>query len=436
MSKNILSPSTKKVRKPAPATTAKPSKEQRNSSQEPRPSSSCDHTDTSMPPCVFRVDSAGRTIRNCVLMNNGVWMPMVGLSICKPGILTGADDTDVDDWLNLFERVSAHNRWDPTIMLANVIFYLKEESPARKWFETNDTELSSWEVFKTKLREGFGKPLGRQVAARKELASRAQTSTESYVTYIQDVLALCSKADSTMPEADKGDTAHIEKIVEDAVLSGYRHIDTAHASHNETAIGNALQRMMASGKVKRDELFVVTKGMEDAANLGMTRSIGLCNFNKTQISRILDMAMIKPANLQIECHAYLDQKDLLKFCKQHSICVTAYAPLGSPADSGASSPHGESWHTHSTLLQNSTLRKVADRYKKTPAQVLIRWLLQRGIVPLPRSTSPAHIQENIQVFDFELSKADIDTLIGLNKNQRLFTYDVYGIPNRTEYPFK
>ncbi|XP_077563194.1 uncharacterized protein LOC144178922 [Haemaphysalis longicornis] len=131
----------------------------------------------------------------------------------EPGVFTGADDTDVDDWLSLFERVSAHNRWDPTIMLANVIFYLKEESPARKWFETNETELTSWEVFKTKLREVFGKPLGRQVAARKELASRAQTSTESYVAYIQDVLALCSKADSTMPEADK--VGHILKGIAD-----------------------------------------------------------------------------------------------------------------------------------------------------------------------------------------------------------------------------
>ncbi|XP_077557134.1 uncharacterized protein LOC144172118 [Haemaphysalis longicornis] len=131
----------------------------------------------------------------------------------EPGIFTGADETDVDDWLSLFERVSAHNRWDPTIMLANVIFYLKEESPARKWFETNETDLTSWEVFKTKLREVFGKPLGRQVAARKELASRAQTSTESYVAYIQDVLALCSKADSTMPEADK--VGHILKGIAD-----------------------------------------------------------------------------------------------------------------------------------------------------------------------------------------------------------------------------
>lgn len=131
----------------------------------------------------------------------------------EPRMFTGTDDTDVDDWLSLFERVSAHNRWDPTIMLANVVFYLQEESPARKWFETNETDLTSWEVFKTKLREVFGKPLGRQVAARNKLASRAQTSTESYVAYIQDVLALCSKADNTMSEADK--VGHILKGIAD-----------------------------------------------------------------------------------------------------------------------------------------------------------------------------------------------------------------------------
>lgn len=131
----------------------------------------------------------------------------------EPGLFTGTDDVDVDDWLSLYERVSAHNRWDPTIMLANAIFYLKEESPARKWFETHETEMTSWEVFKTKLRAVFGKPLGRQLAARKELASRAQTSTESYVAYIQDVLALCSKADSTMTETDK--VGHILKGIAD-----------------------------------------------------------------------------------------------------------------------------------------------------------------------------------------------------------------------------
>ncbi|XP_049526092.1 1,5-anhydro-D-fructose reductase-like isoform X1 [Dermacentor silvarum] len=328
----------------------------------------------------------------------------------------------------------------------------------------------------------------------------------------------------------KGDSAMVERVVEAAVAAGYRYIDTSHAAHNEAAIGNALRRVIAAGKVRREELFVVTKlpcegnrrdkvrkylrsslkklqmpfvdlymvhfpvyerafkkshrrhgdahqqsdlpdvdaspdsptseeesatpaavdetdildtwrGMEDAANMGMTRSIGLCNFNKEQVTRILAMATIRPAALQVECHAYMNQDDLLQFCKERSICLTAYAPLGSPvgamhvaACSKEQKPREE--QNHSDLMQHAVLRKMADTYKKTPAQILIRWLLQRGVVALPRSTCPDHIQENIQVFDFELSETDVKTLTGLNRNMRLFAYNIYGLPDRAEYPFK
>ncbi|KAL3232031.1 hypothetical protein MRX96_023114 [Rhipicephalus microplus] len=314
----------------------------------------------------------------------------------------------------------------------------------------------------------------------------------------------------------KGDSAMVEKVVESAVSAGYRLIDTSHAAHNEAAIGNALRRVIAAGKVSREELFIVTKlpcegnrrdkvhkylrsslrklqlpfvdlflihfpvyerafkkrhrrhpvasdtspespmsedesatlpavdqtdildtwrGMEEAANMGMTRSIGLCNFNKEQVTRILAMATIKPAALQVECHAYLNQDELLQFCKENSIRLTAYAPLGSPVGSRAvSKPH--EYHSHSDLLQDAVIKKIAEIYKKTPAQILIRWLVQRGIVALPRATCPDHIQENIQVFDFELAEADLETVTGLNRNMRLFTYNIYGLPSKAEYPFK
>nr|XP_054927576.1 1,5-anhydro-D-fructose reductase-like [Dermacentor andersoni] len=194
--------------------------------------------------------------------------------------------------------------------------------------------------------------------------------------------------------------------------------------------------------VDETDILDTWRGMEDAANMGMTRSIGLCNFNKEQVTRILTMATIRPAALQVECHAYLNQDDLLQFCKEHSICLTAYAPLGSPraARHGAAAsckeekPREE--QNHSDLMQHELLRKIADTYKKTPAQILIRWLLQRGVVALPRATCPGHIQENIQVFDFELSEADVKILTGLNRNMRLYTYNIYGLPNRAEYPFK
>lgn len=117
----------------------------------------------------------------------------------------------MEEWIRMFERASAHNRWDDTIMLANLPYLLKKT--ANTWFETNEHTLTSWDVCKARMREIFGRPIGRQLAAKQQLASRAQSSTESYLTYIQDVLALCSKVDSQMSEADK--VGHVLKGIAD-----------------------------------------------------------------------------------------------------------------------------------------------------------------------------------------------------------------------------
>ncbi|XP_077485376.1 uncharacterized protein LOC144095558 [Amblyomma americanum] len=124
-----------------------------------------------------------------------------------PGTFCGTDDVDFEDWLAMYEHVSKHNRWEATLIIANVIFYLA--GTARVWFVTHEEELSSWDTCKQKLRDLFGKPIGRKIGARKDLASRAQSSTESYISYIQDVLALCRKVDSVMSETNK--VGHILK---------------------------------------------------------------------------------------------------------------------------------------------------------------------------------------------------------------------------------
>ncbi|XP_077486685.1 uncharacterized protein LOC144097970 [Amblyomma americanum] len=130
---------------------------------------------------------------------------------CDPGTFSGTDDSDVDDWIILYERVSNYNRWDPTLMLANVIFYLN--GTARVCYETHEEELTSWDTFKEKLKTLFGRPDDRQLAAKKQLATRAQSSTESYVAYIQDILALCHKVDASMSETDK--VGHVLKGIAD-----------------------------------------------------------------------------------------------------------------------------------------------------------------------------------------------------------------------------
>lgn len=129
----------------------------------------------------------------------------------EPGKFSGTDDTDVEDWIKLVERVSAFNRWDPTIMLANVPFILK--GAALTWYETNGADLTSWDAVKAGLCEVFGKKECRQLAAKKELATRAQTSTEPYVAYIQDVLSLCQRADDGMNEEEK--VGHVLKGIAD-----------------------------------------------------------------------------------------------------------------------------------------------------------------------------------------------------------------------------
>ncbi|XP_077516182.1 uncharacterized protein LOC144126110 [Amblyomma americanum] len=128
-----------------------------------------------------------------------------------PGTFSGTDGSDIEDWISLYERVSNYNRWDPTLMLANVIFYLN--GTARVWYETHEEELTSWNTFKQKLKTLFGRPDDRQLAAKKQLATRAQSSTESYVAYIQDILALCHKVDAATSETDK--VGHVLKGIAD-----------------------------------------------------------------------------------------------------------------------------------------------------------------------------------------------------------------------------
>lgn len=128
-----------------------------------------------------------------------------------PGKFCGTDDVDVEDWLQMYERVSNHNRWDATVMLANVYYYLK--GTAKTWFDTNEATITSWDSFKEKLRAIFGKSVDRKLAAKKELSTRAQSATESYIMYIQDVLALCHKVDSQMPETEK--VGHLLKGIAD-----------------------------------------------------------------------------------------------------------------------------------------------------------------------------------------------------------------------------
>ncbi len=238
--------------------------------------------------------------------------------------------------------------------------------------------------------------------------------------------------------------AEAEAAVTAALQAGYRLIDAAAADGNEEAVGRAI----AASGVDREELYVTTKlatadqgfqssqdacraslerlgldyldlylmdwpaeengkyidawgGIMKSKEVGHVRSIGVSNFTPEHLSNIIELSYFTPAVHQIELHPLLTQADLRTVHAEYSIVTEAYCPL---ADG--------------TLLENPAVATVAAAHGKSPGQVLIRWSIQLGNVVIPRATSPAHIAENIDVFDFELTAAEMDTLSGLDEGTR------------------
>jgi len=153
------------------------------------------------------------------------------------------------------------------------------------------------------------------------------------------------------------------------------------------------------------------KALEPLVDEGLIKHLGFSNFNSEQIQRVLDNSRIKPSVLQVEMHPYLAQEKLVKFATERGLVVTAYAPLGSPDRPWA---QGED----PSLLDDPVLKKLAEKYKKSPAQILIRYPIDRGFAVIPKSVTPSRISENRNVFDFSLSKEDLDTLNSLDRKFR------------------
>nr|CAI5867704.1 unnamed protein product [Callosobruchus analis] len=172
------------------------------------------------------------------------------------------------------------------------------------------------------------------------------------------------------------------------------------------------------GTVDMDEStdhIAIWKILEKLQREGLTRSIGVSDFNISQIERILKNCEIRPSNHQFEYHAALQLDDVVKFCKDNDIVCTGFATLGSAAASVfAEVPE---------LLSNSTVTEIAEKHKKTPAQILLRHSLQKGLVVIPKSTNLERIKENFEVFDFELDEEDMDALAGLDCMFRIYDFE-------------
>lgn len=235
-----------------------------------------------------------------------------------------------------------------------------------------------------------------------------------------------------------------------ALEAGYRHIDTAKVYKNEEGVGRAIKE---SG-IPREEIFVTTKlwnidqgyetglaaideslaklgleyvdlylvhwptasadvtvsdnkreeswkAMEEIYKSGKAKAIGVSNYTITHLEEMKKYATIPPTVNQVEFHPFLYQQELLNYCRQNDIVLEAYRPL-----------------TNGQRLTDENIEKIAQKYNKTGAQVVLRWSVQHGCIPLPKSSHKERIEENINIFDFELSEEDMRAIDGLNENFR------------------
>lgn len=234
----------------------------------------------------------------------------------------------------------------------------------------------------------------------------------------------------------------------EALKSGYTHIDTAMIYRNEEAIGKAIK----DSGVAREDLFITTKvwnsdqgfestleacklslkklgldyvdlylihwfkgyenslstykAMEQLYNDGFVKAIGVCNYNVHHIMHLLEHVSVKPMVNQVETNIELQNNFLNDYCNEHGIVLEAYAPLMS--------------FRIKEMLENEVMIDLATKHNKTVPQVALRWLNQRGIIAIPKSITPSRIISNIDIYDFELSIADMKLITTLNKGNKMF----------------
>lgn len=232
-----------------------------------------------------------------------------------------------------------------------------------------------------------------------------------------------------------------------ALSLGYRKIDSAYMYHNEVEVGKAVRKAITDGVVKREEVFVATKlypnqfsdpeyhieqalkkidigyidlmllhhpgaddvkaykAMEKYVKAGKIKALGLSNYYIKELPPFLKLVNIKPVLVQNEVHPYYQDREVVRFIQKKNVAIEGWYPLG-----------GRGFQKE--LLQDKTLVEIAKAHSKSVAQVILRWDLQNGVMVVPGSSNPAHIKENISIFDFELSKEEMQKIDALNRNEK------------------
>ncbi|CAH1390867.1 unnamed protein product [Nezara viridula] len=167
------------------------------------------------------------------------------------------------------------------------------------------------------------------------------------------------------------------------------------------------------------DLLELWKGMEAQVDEGRTKNIGISNFNKNQIQKILDNCRIRPANLQVELHINLQQKELVSFCKENGVTVVAYSPLGSSGYKTFLEKGGISTEGARVLhpMEDPVIKEIAKNHNKQPSHVLLRYLIEYGVAVIPKSTNPSRIKKNFDIFDFKLTEEEFEKISALDRGE-------------------
>ena len=242
---------------------------------------------------------------------------------------------------------------------------------------------------------------------------------------------------------EMNDGQEVELAISYALEAGYRNIDTATVYRNERGVGKAIRE----SSIPRDDIFLTTKVwnsdqrekrtmaafeeslnrlgtdyvdlylvhwpvkgcyqetwkvLEEIYHSSRAKSIGVSNFMIHHLEDLLSNSQVVPAVNQVEFHPFLVQPDLLKFCQEYQIQVEAWSPL-----------------MQGQIVNVASIQKIGEKYNKTPAQIVLRWNLQHKVVTIPKSVNPNRIVENSQIFDFELSQADMNALDALDEGKRI-----------------